>query len=190
MRFHFGAVPEATGFTPDDTWKPLHEPSPWIMQLVALPLGVVMCVSIGALWLWLTPLREYPLDSLGVVLGIFAATVPIHELIHATVHPNVGRSNASVLGFWPSRMLFYAHYTGELSRARLIAILLMPLLIISIVPLAACAVIGRSSGWLAIGSTLNALCACGDVFAVGVLLFQVPADAKVRNQGWRTYWRK
>src|SRR6185503_13338146 len=104
-------------------------------------------------------------------------------------HPGSGDSADSVLGFWPSRLLFYAHYVGELTRARFIAILLMPLLIISFVPLVVCAIIGHSSGLLAFSSALNALCACGDIFGVGLLLFQIPSDARVRNQGWRTYWR-
>ena len=65
----------------------------------------------------------------------------------------------------------------------------MPLLIISFVPLFACAIADRSSSLLAFTSILNALCACGDIFAIGLLLFQVPSDATVRNQGWKTFWK-
>jgi hypothetical protein len=47
--------------------------------------------------------------------------------VHALVHPMAGRSPHSILGFWSS-LGFYAHYDGEMSRNRLVAILLMPLL--------------------------------------------------------------
>ena len=189
MRFHLGAIPNTANFSPDAPWRPLREPTPWVMQLLALPLGVAACVTVGAGWFFLTPLRALPFDSPGLLLGALLIIIPIHELIHAIVHPGSGGSADSILGFWPSRLLFYAHYAGELTRARFIAILLMPLVIISFVPLVVCAVMGYSSGLLAFSSALNALCACGDIFAVGLLLFQIPSDARVRNQGWRTYWR-
>jgi hypothetical protein len=52
---------------------------------------------------------------------------------------------------------------GELGRGRFMAILLMPFLIISIVPLLF-AIVGRfATGWLAFVSCLNALLACGDM---------------------------
>lgn len=190
MRFHLGAIPETPEFLPDSSWRPLREPTPWVMQFLALPLGIVACIAVGVLWLFLTPLRDISLDSPGMLLIAFVAIIPIHELIHAAVHPRSGLAASSILGFWPSRLLFYAHYVGELSRGRFIAILLMPLLIISLVPLFACAIAGRSSALLAFTSTSNALFACVDMFGVGLLLFQVPSDATVRNQGWKTFWKK
>ena len=189
MRFHMGAIPETPDFSPDATWRRLREPTPWVMQFFALPLGIVACLGVAALWFFLTPLRELSFDSPITVLTAFVAIIPIHELIHAAVHPRSGMSTSSILGFWASRLLFYAHYLGELSRGRFIAILLMPLLIISFVPIIACAITGRSSPLLAFTSILNALFACGDLFAVGLLLFQVPSDATVRNQGYQTFWR-
>jgi hypothetical protein len=189
MRFHIGAVPETPDFSPDASWKPLREPTPWMMQLLALPVGIVAGVAVGALWFLLTPLRTVSFDSPGMMLGACVVLVPIHELIHAAVHPGAGASDDSILGFWPSRLLFYAHFGGELSRSRFITILLMPLLIISFVPLVICAITGHTSGLLAFSSTLNALFACCDLFAVGLLLFQIPSDARVRNQGYNTFWR-
>jgi hypothetical protein len=189
MRFHLGSIPETQEFLPDSSWRPLREPTPWAMQFLALPLGIVACITVGVLWVFLTPLMDISLDSLGMLLIAFIVIIPIHELIHAAVHPRSGFSAHSILGFWPSRLLFYAHYVGELSRGRFIAILLMPLLVISVAPLFACAIAGHSSALLAFTSTLNALFACGDMFGIGLLLFQVPSDATVRNQGWKTFWK-
>lgn len=100
-----------------------------------------------------------------------------------------GRSPHSILGFWPSRVLFYAHYDGEMTRNRFIAILLMPFVVISVVPLLVSAVAQVTSGWVAYISAFNALLACGDMLGAGMVVFQIPATAIVRNQGWRTYWR-
>jgi hypothetical protein len=112
----------------------------------------------------------------------------VHELIHALVHPMAGFSSRSILGFWGS-MGFYAHYDGEMSRNRLVACLLMPLLIISIVPLFVSAVAQISSTWVAFVSGFNAVCACVDILLASLLLYQVPATAIVRFKSWRIYWR-
>ena len=167
------------------------------MQVFALPLGIVSALAMVALWVALTPLFNSPLilrfDSMifpGLGIALLLGMIVVHELIHAFVHPGFGKSVNSVLGIWPSRLLFYAHYHGELSRARFIAILGMPLIVISIVPLLVCALLGQGSVLWAFISIMNALSACGDLFAIGMLLWQVPRTAIVRNQGWRTYWRQ
>ncbi len=191
MRFHVGAIPATPDFSPDESWKPLREPTPWIMQSIACPIGFGVAGAVAVLWFTLTPL-EFPTEVLSVTefLLSFAALIVVHELIHAAVHPKAGRSPQSILGIWPSRLLFYAHYDGEITRNRFIAIFLMPLLVISLVPLLIAAVTQLTSGWAAYLSTLNALSACGDILGAGIVLSQVPATATVRNQGWRTYWRE
>jgi len=189
MRFHLGAVPATPDFSPDANWHPLREPSPWLMQLLALPIGISACVAVGVLWFLLTPLRNLPFDAPVSLLSSLLILIPIHELVHALAHPGSGRYTDTILGFWPSRLMFYAHYAGELSRARFIIILLTPLFAISFVPLIVCMVARQAAGLLAFCSGLNALCACGDMFGVALLLLQIPSDASVRNQGWRTYWR-
>ena len=97
---------------------------------------------------------------------------------------------AALLRCWPSRLVFYAHYTGELSRNRFLAILLLPTLVISGAPLLLAIIVQSSSGWLALVSIFNAAAACGDLFGAGVVLAQIPSTAKVRDQGWTTYWKK
>ena len=65
-----------------------------------------------------------------------------------------------------------------------------PTLVISGAPLLLAIIVQSSSGWLAFVSIFNAAAACGDLFGAGVVLAQIPATAKVRNQGWITYWKK
>lgn len=129
------------------------------MQVFALPLGIITVAAVAVLWLYLTPVTNGTFVSPMQLLVVVAVTVPLHELIHAFVHPHFGRSPGSVLGLWPSRLLFYAHYNGEISRSRLIAILGAPLVAISGLPLLVCAVIGQAPVVLASVSVFNALCA-------------------------------
>ena len=191
MRFHLGAIPEAPEFRPEPPWRPLREPTPWVMQLLAVPIGIATAAGVAVLWILTTPLGEVAMKwSASAFLLSFAGLIVVHELIHAAVHPLQGRSPHSILGFWPSRILFYAAYTGELTRNRFIAILLMPLVVISFVPLMVAAALQLTSAWMAFVSAFNALLACGDIFGAGLVWWQVPATAIVRNQGWRTYWRE
>ena len=191
MRLHLGPIPSSPDFVPDAPWRSLRQaPAPGIENLLALPIGVVAAVTVAALWYLVTPLRDItPAMSLPAFLLSFAGLVVVHELIHALVHPMAGRSPRSILGFWSS-LGFYAHYDGEMSRNRLVAILLMPLLIISIVPLLVSAIAQVSSGWVAFVCALNALCACVDMLLAGLVLFQIRATAIVRFKSWRIYRNK
>jgi hypothetical protein len=188
MRFHIGAVPETPDFITDG-WKPLREPGPILMQVFALPIGLATSALMVLAWLCLTPVANHPAAPiLWMCLGLLFL-FPAHELLHAIVHPRQGRTNGTILGFWPSRMIFYAHYLGEISRNRFIAILAAPFLIISVVPLLVCAVLGQASVTVAYISCLNAFCSCADLLGIILFLFQIPQSAIVRNQGWRTYWK-
>ena len=190
MRFHLGAIPSSPDFVPDASWRSLRAPPPWLGGLLALPIGVVAAVVVVMLWLLVMPLRDIASAvSLPVLLFSFSGIIVVHELIHALVHPMAGLSPHSILGFWAS-LGFYAHYDGEMSRNRLVAILLMPLFIISIVPLLVSAAAQISSGWVAFVSAFNAFCASVDLLLAGSLLFQVPAAAIVRFKRWRIFWRE
>ena len=191
MRLHFGAMPSSPDFTPDALWKPLRQPSPWMAILVALPIGIVAAVVVAVLWFAITPLQFVaPTMSLPAFLVSFAGIVVVHELIHTAVHPMSGRSPHSIVGVGGPSTGFYAHYDGEMTRNRFVAILLMPLFVISFVPLLVAAVAQVSSGWVAFISAFNAFGACADILDAGLVLFQIPATAIVRQQGLRTYWRE
>lgn len=191
MRFRFGEIPSSLDFVPDVSWKSLREPSPWLEKVVALPIGVAAAAIVVVLWFLVTPVRDMrPAMSVSGFLLLLAGIVVVHELIHALVHPKAGRSRQSVLGFWPAGCFFYANYDGELSRSRYLVILLMPLLVISIVPLVVSAVTQVSYGWVAFVSVFHAFLAGGDLLPAGLVLFQVPASGTVRQKSWRTYWRE
>ncbi|MEN6428791.1 MAG: DUF3267 domain-containing protein [Phycisphaerales bacterium] len=192
MRLHFGAIPSSADFTPDASWKPLRAPLLWREKLVWLAIGIVAAAVVAVLWLAVTPLQVQDVTSTLSLLGLvvsFAGMVVVHELLHVAVHPMSGRSAHSIVGFGPS-IGFYGHYAGEMTRNRFVAILLMPLVVISLVPLLVAAVAQVASGWVAFISAFNAFCACADILDAGLVLFQIPATAIVRQQGLRTYWRE
>jgi hypothetical protein len=191
MRFHLGAIPDSPDFVPDASWRPLRQmPAPWIENLLALPIGVFAALIVAALWFHVSPLQDItPAMSLPAYLLLVVGFVVVHELIHALVHPMAGLSRRSILGFWAS-LGFYAHYDGEMSRNRLVACLLMPLLVLSLLPLLVSAVTQVTFGWVAFVSALNALGACADLLLAGSILFQIPATAIVRFKSWRIFWRE
>ncbi len=155
-----------------------------------LPMGMVAAGVVAVLWLVITPLQVQDVTStmsLPAFLVLFAGIVVVHELLHVVVHPRSGRSPHSIVGFGPS-IGFYGHYGGEMTRNRFVAILLMPVVVISLVPLLVAAVARVATGWVAFISVFNAFCAGTDILLAGLVLFRTPPAAIVRQQGWRTYW--
>ena len=219
MRLHIGAIPSSPDFNPDPLWKSLRYFSPWIEKLVVFPIGIVAAAVVAFLWFAFTPLEDVtPTISLPAFLVSFVGTVfwfayipllnvapsmslpaffvsvagvvVVHELLHAVVYPMSVGSSQTTVGFWPSGMMCYAHYDGELTRNRFLAVLLMPLIIISFVPLLVAAVAQVTSGWVAFISVFNVFGACGDVLIAGMVLFKIPATGIVCDQGGRFYWRE
>lgn len=204
MRFHYGAVPEDPHFSPEaEGWLPIREPGPWLLQIIALPVAVILLLLSGAL-LYLVFPRELPLDQspslpislpIWLFLSILILIIPIHELIHAVCHPGWGFSSNSVIGLWLSKGLFYAHYEGSMSRNRFLLIFAMPYIVLSLLPIPLLAVAGIL-GWtpdtaltLAYLSLIGGVLACGDVVGFWLVIIQIPGSAIVRNKGWKTYWR-
>jgi hypothetical protein len=146
---------------------------------------------IAVFWYTFKPLYDavFTLTPLSIVLSLFGLTA-VHELLHAAAQPMAGRSSHSILGFWPSWLVFYAHYDGELHRNRFVVIALMPLFVLSILPLLVSAATQSVAGWVASISSFNALTAGVDLLATGIIVFQIPARAILHNQGWKTYWRE
>lgn len=196
MRFHLGPIP--IEFTPDETWRPLKEPSPAMLQVFAIPVGIAVASAVGYCWIKLgMPLsvklaaQEAPWALAGVLLS-FPLLIVVHELLHAFVAPGWGRRRETIIGYWPSHFVFYAHYSGALTRDRFLTVFTTPFLVISILPLIAASLIPFTSKALAIAgwfSIWNALFACGDWVGFFLVLAQVPKKALVQNEGWQTFWK-
>jgi hypothetical protein len=161
--------------------------------LAAYPIGIVAAGMVTVLWLAITPFQLRDVTSTMSLRGFlvsFAGMGIVHELLHLAVHPMSGRTPHSIVGAGGPTTGVYAHYAGEMTRNRFLAILLMPLVIISFVPLLVAAVAQVSSGWIAFISAFNALVACLDILDAGLVLCQIRATATVRCRGLRIYWRE
>jgi hypothetical protein len=165
----------------------MREPSPWIAQLLALPIGAISAFGLGFLWTTVNVNWLAGFATLSLILWIIGIVV-IHETIHAAFHPGLGTTSNTIVGFWPSKLLFYSHYDNVLSRKRFIVILLSPFVTLSLMPLMVALSTGLASFHVAFVSVFNALLSCVDVLGVFLLLTMVPTGARVRNRSWRTYY--
>jgi hypothetical protein len=208
MRFHLGPIPLNDEFQPEQSgWTPLREPSPALFQWIVVPIGFVTAVALGFGWSVLIPSQEggvlfritsnagnepawWPaVKALIVMGGGFMGLIAVHELIHAAGTPRLGWSPQTIIGFWPTRLVFYAAYLGPLSRNRFVLVFLLPLIVLSILPLIGCAVVRFDNSVLKVVSIVNGFCACGDILGAALILYQVPGGALVQNQGWNTWWK-
>jgi hypothetical protein len=203
MRFHFGAIPDDPHFHPEaEGWSSIREPGPWSIQLIALPVVFVLVfLSFGLLYLVFP--RELLLNQSFTVsmlcapawVGMFILLIPVHELLHTVCQPSWGFSSNSVIGLWPSKVLFYAHYQGALSRNRFLLVLAMPYIVLGLVPIPIIA-ISQVFGLTALTivalaylSLIGAALACGDAVVFWLIFSQIPSSTIVRNKGWKTYWK-
>lgn len=205
MRFHYGEIPEVGDFAPEaEGWLGIREPSPLLLNLLAVPTAVLMAGLIigllslmyagGEVVIWRSGEGSSSTSQVVLILAIVLASIPVHEFVHALTHPHFGLSSKSILGFWLARGLFYAHYEGEMSRNRFLVILAMPFLILSMLPVAIMALIGflapsEVPGNLGFVAIVNSLFAAGDALGFAVVLSQIPSAAVVRNKGWKSFWK-
>ncbi|MGZ8851084.1 MAG: DUF3267 domain-containing protein [Thermoanaerobaculia bacterium] len=189
MKFVTGPIPEDPSFDPEGTgWRKLREPHPARINLLAIPIAAVV---LGVLFLFIRSYTPIAMKDIGSrFLLAFLIIIPLHEGVHALLTPRFGTTRETLVGCWPSHMLFYAHYDGELPRERFLAVLLAPFVIITVIPLSVIALLQLNAPWVAAMAFANGLGAAGDLIGVFIVLTQVPRQAIVRNKGWRTYWRR
>jgi hypothetical protein len=197
MKLHFGAIPESVDFQPEEQgWNSLREPSAAMFQLYAVPFAFLNLAVLAALWHLVPEFK--PGGGKAAVIGLLLTLlffIPVHELLHALVAPGNGRSEKTLIGVWPQKLVFYAHYDGAMPRNRFLLVFATPFIVLSLLP------VGVAFIWLQAGgdgavpfvlqilSFLNGLAACGDALGFLMIWHQVPARAMVRNQGWKTYWK-
>lgn len=194
MRWEWGAIPETPGFEPeqDERWQPLAEPELERFQSMAMVVMGVSLLPLLAMW---RAVAEWagasPWDRSMMWAGLnFPVLVVAHEVVHMLLHPGAGRHDHSVLGGVPKQGLFFAIYMGEMSRERLLLVLVAPLFVLTLLPWLLCVLTGTYSAFWATISAVNGTSACGDIMAIWLVWRGVPRGAVVRNQGWKTWWRK
>lgn len=158
-----------------------------MFQVLALPLGLVVSGILILLWWGLTPIENaHPSSAVWLWVSL-VIMFPVHESLHGLAHPGCGASSQTVYGYWPSRMMFFAHYEAPLNRERSLLVLAMPFIGLSILPLAV-AIWTQHSSWVWMFlSWINAVGSGGDLFAILLLLRQTLPGAMLCNSGYFTY---
>lgn len=189
MKIHWGAIPENSDFDPEaDGWSPIREPGPLAIQFMAVPVAIVVVGLLIGLLSLVWPASSVA-GSIWPLLLLAVLLIPVHEILHAVCFPGGLASPHTMIGIWPSRVLFYAHYEGIMARTRFLVTFVMPFLVLSILPILLIGLFRWPSLELAALSIVNGAAASGDIIGIMLVGFQVPASARVRNRGWRTYWK-
>lgn len=213
MRVHIGPPPCSPDFDPvHEGWIQLREPTPIMLQFIAAPIAVALSIVLYLGWSKLTPIAVSndglasrtpitetdagpahdfvgPSQAVLCIVGGFFLLILVHELLHAFSMPDWGLTPQTLIGVWPSRMLFYAAHLSQLSKVRFIIVFMTPLIVLTIVPLLTCVALQAGNTVVATVSVVNGACACGDLVGAAMVAWQVPRTAQVRNQGWQTWWR-
>jgi hypothetical protein len=164
-----------------------------VAQLLALPLGLAVLALVLMGWWALIPPRYVYATFFwaGIIwLPMLPVQMALHELAHAWMHPQRGRSAATLFGFWPGKLMLFVHFDGELPRDRFLATLAAPLVLLTVLPWAVCAALRMAPFPVITLTALNAVGACLDLFGFILVASQVDRRAVVRNQGYRTWWRR
>jgi len=199
MRFHYGAVTESSDFHPEaEGWRGIREPGPIALQVLAFPVMVGLLMIWGLfilLFVWPKPFSiQIPTAADTMTncfggLGLFILIIPLHELLHTLFHPGWGLTSNTIIGLWLSKGLFYAHYEGSMSRNRFLLVFLTPYVVLGVLPTIWMGLFPELMQSLLFFSLWGSVLACGDLVGLGIILFQIPNSAIVRNKGWKTYWK-
>jgi hypothetical protein len=121
--------------------------------------------------------------------------IPLHELLHAIWHPQLGLSPRTVLVIWLKRLRFGVYYEGCMTRRRWLSMRLAPLLVLSVLPAGLLALFHLFPVSFALETFLqvlilvNGIGSGGDVVAVIWVLRQVPSGSQICFYGGKAYWR-
>ena len=89
------------------------------------------------------------------LLAAVAICIPLHELLHAVMHPGAGFTPATVAGIYREQGLPFCIYTRPCTRRRVIITALSPFVVLSAVPVAL-SVFAQCPPSLAVMAILNA----------------------------------
>lgn len=174
MKFKIGKLPTNENINTAE-WNLIKEPSNiWITQIIVFPIGII---TTGLIFFMLNYFAETPFPPFGIMgFLVLLFLIPIHEIIHAIFFPGGLVSKKTTIGFWPSAAAFYAWHDGVMTRNRYLAVLMAPLIIMSILLTLVVQSLQLNSDYVILFILMNAFGSCVDVFGSALLLFQVPRN--------------
>lgn len=183
--------------------RSIRQPGKMASAILASLAGLVLLAVPSVGLMVLSFLQERPQefltmgDGVGTWIAIFLAfflCIPVHELLHAVLYPDFGRSDSTVLFVAWRKMQFGVYYEGCISRTRWLAIRLFPILVLTVLPLIVwmAAIHGlttASETFLMVLVITNSLGSGGDLVAAAIVLLQVPASGVLNFYRGRAYWK-
>ncbi|HET9045337.1 MAG TPA: metalloprotease family protein [Casimicrobiaceae bacterium] len=154
------AIPRRTA------WTAVQMPDGPTSQLLMLPASMTMFIAVTVAWVIVFPSVELAIDEW--LLCKIAFVVALYYALAALRGRNA---------------------EAEVPRGRLIEALVLPPLMLSLLPLIAAAMIGRTSSALVVLSVFNALASGGNAFTAIIVLTQVPRTATLREGDDGLEWR-
>jgi hypothetical protein len=157
--------------------------------LWSLGIGISVAACVALIW------RNCDLDSLP--LGSpswmeFAIVVMVlsvgHETLHMLGFPRFGFDSNTVIGVWPEAGSPYVQYLSPMSRNQFLIAAMFPFLALTILPFMLASYGIGSVEHLSWISVLNSVGAGSDILIVGKLLWMVPNNASVLENGDLLYW--
>ena len=200
-----GSLPENQGRLPEmEGWHRLHSPSSRVGYLLAGLVGLLFPLVLCG-WLivvsTLAGQREagetlvQPSTPWSVVALALLLYIPLHELLHALWHPQLGLSPQTVMVIWPRKLRFGVYYEGCMTRQRWLAMRLAPLIVLVALPVGLLTLFHyvpvpfALETFLQVLMLVNGIGSGGDVVAVVWVLRQVPPKTQICFCGGKAYWR-
>lgn len=184
MKFIKEKFPSEEDFYPEDEgFIPMKEPDQkkfmiWMNIFVVL-LSILVLIVIENIY--------GDINIIILAITLIFIIVP-HELIHALCFPEHISSDKVVIGSYIKGGVFFAHYSGEMTKGRFLKVLIAPFIILTIIPALFCVFVSDIE-ILRYLSIANGLGAVGDIFGFFLVLKNVPKYGVVRNKGYKTYYK-
>lgn len=192
MLLIFGPPPSPPDFFPEkEGWSETQSlPKGGLLLAYRYLPGIVVAGLLTAVWVGLTDVDvKIFLDSLWLAFAILLPLIVVHELIHFAACPASGMSSQKGMGIWPDRFVAYVFFLGPMSRNRKIAVVLMPFLILSILPLAVAVFTGYGHTYIAYVTIWNALGSSNDIYVACYFMLNFRTSVSVRSSGGKLWWK-
>jgi hypothetical protein len=204
MRIQWGSPPASPAPVEEiQSGRPIRQPGKWASAILAslaglflLAIPAVVLVGFSFFHPDVKSSSSGNMDAgewIAVLLAFFLC-IAVHELLHAALYPDFGRSDSTVLFVAWRKLQFGVYYEGIISRTRWLALRLFPILGLTILPLLVWLAAydrlsnaGEAFMWVLV--ITNSLGYGGDLVAALIVMLQVPATGTLNFYRGRAYWK-
>ena len=186
-------------------FKKIKEPKTLLSAiLISLPIACIISLSyIFIIYIFFQPFQKYidgmfntntfnininfNISKLIFYFLIFLVLICTHEFIHLVCIPNFLKSEKTYWG-----ITFYGGFvatTEKISKFRFVIISIMPFLFISIIFPLIMTLLGFLNNFIIFLCFINAAASSVDILNLFIILFQVPNNSYIVNNGNETYYR-